>query len=799
MMLGVLTFPVLILSLYGLGEWLRWRILGSEPFSIGRIARAMGFGILAHGLLMTLLGFTWLLRPPIAAILTALPAIVFWRTWWRDLRSIFTRRTWRSDPSLNLVEIVFGVMILGLLLIRGFNALAPNISWDATSHHYLVPSVWLKSGRVSDLPSVVFSYYPSLTEIGIAGTMALGRDFLSNLYGWLFGLLAPLLLIGTAARHFDGSKVTIFESGRRKLELSPGRFAGVTAALLFTLFPGVGVQAGGGYVDLPLACWVLLAIDFLLEFHSRRAWSSLIAAGLFAGAALSTKHLALIIFPGFLVFLIWTLLVKKDNETGEARGRWKYFLAFIAIALLIPLPWYLRSAWLTGNPLYPFGVFGLPTPPQPPFTSASWVRPDYHRSLIGFLAYWLYLTFEPTVGNALGRNYSLAFLLLLPLIVMFPRLKPQGRLLTVLAALSVLVIYALFPVETRYHLPLIAPIALALGLLAAQFAISRHEWLTPIVWLLEVWVILNYLPHVPGPHRSVAVTTVDLIFIAALALTLARSRNLRTLVALALLTIIGIGSLAYDIHNDIDEVKARYKVVLNLEPEDRYLIRCSPRNYGTIHHINTEMDWRNTRILCLEPRVYRLKADWVTWFGLKEPVVPTTPAENVAIWYRGGFTHILLGDDVQAKALMYYNIMHVGGWDVPGATPEEMIEYLHEHPDEDKVYLRLPDLWVNFAGAAFLPRNRHFTLFWLGREIRKEQYPTERVNGVRYYVASRLEILTSPERLAQYAFLRGFHELVDSGGLKIVYDDNLTFLFECDYPAYLRSHPEVDLETLGLR
>ena len=72
------------------------------------------------------------------------------------------------------------------------------------------------------------------------------------------------------------------------------------------------------------------------------------------------------------------------------------------------------------------------------------------------------------------------------------------------------------------------------------------------------------------------------------------------------------------------------------------------------------------------------------------------------------------------------------------------------------------------------------------------------INGEIWYTARRMDILNTPEKVAQYAFVRDFREMVDTGGLKVVYTDMLTFLFECDYPAYRRSHPDVDLENLGL-
>ena len=787
MIRAVLLFPVLILSLYGLGEFIRSIFFGKEKFSIGKFARSLAFGIFAHAILMTVLGFIGLLTPGFAIIFILLPSSIFLRFWLPDFISFFSKLSWKPSVPFNSYELIFFILIAIITLIRGFNALAPNISWDATSHHYLVPSVWLETGRVSDLPSVVFSYYPSLTEMGIAGTMALGTDFLSNLNGWLFGLLSSLLLYSICVRH---GKSLLGESGDKFY-----RLAGLSSALIFTLFPGVGVQTSGGYVDLPLAVWILLTIDLLLEFQNKPSWKHLIAVGLASGAVLATKHIGLIIFPGFIIYLIWSLGAgNKDRDTKIPIL--PYSLAFIAITIIIPICWYIRSYFFTGNPIFPFGAeIGLPTLPHPPFTSESWVRPDYDRSIVGFLTYWLYLAFSPNVGAALGRNYSIAFPFLLPLVLLIPRLKNSGRFIAILSLLSVLIIYKFFPVETRYHLPFLSAIALTFGLLLASF-IQNHRLQIGIglIWLTCAITVL-YLYVYGFSLTSIHIGFCILVTFAAVEILFIKGRAHDVSIG-AVIILLAVGFSINDIRPDLIEVGKRYKTVLNLESEDKYMLRESPLNYGAIHHINNDENWREMKILCLEPRLYRLKAEWVTWFGLEEPIVPTTPAENVAIWYRGGFTHILLGDDVSLKALMYYNIVHEGGWDIPSATPEELVEWLENHPAYDKVTFKRSDLWFNLVGDPLVTQtSEHFRDAWLQREIEKELYE-EIEPGV--YQTSRLSILTDPKRLAQYSFVRDFRELVDSGGLKVAWTDELTFLFKCDYPAYLSTHPSVDLETLGL-
>ncbi len=782
MIQAVLTFPVFLLGLYGFGEWIRSRIFGDEPLSAGRVGRALAFGLLAHGLLMTILGFLCVLYPIVAGILSALPSILFWKFWLRDLRLLFIKATWKSSKPLNIVETVFIVILVFITLLRGFNALAPNISWDATSHHYLVPSVWLQNHSVSDLMSVIYSYYPSLTEMGIAGTMALGTDFLSNLYGWIFGLVAILLLIDIPVKHFSSGN-----SNR----INTGRFAGITAAFIFTLFPGVGVQTSGGYVDLPLAVWVLATITFLLEFNTNRNWSNLIAAAFFSGAVLSTKHIGLLIFPGFLFILIWQLFSSKEKQL-EKKTIWKFIWTFIGISILLPLPWYIRSGWLTGNPFYPFGIFGLPTPPHPPFTIESWVRPDYVRSIPGLLSYWLYLAFTPKIGDALGRNYSLLFPVLLPLVVFIPKLKSSGKLIAFLAGISILVIYAIFPVETRYHIPFIGLFAVVLGLLAAHWATVKPKAWHGLLFLAAFLISGIYLVKAESNYSWYALITIIISIIATVIWLAGINKKSGFVTPLILLLILGIGGFTFDIQKDLYEFGRRYKTVVNLEPEDRYMLRESPFNYGVIHYINTELDYENMRVLFLEPRVYRCKSDWVTWVGMDEPFVPESPMEAVAIAVRNNITHQLLGDDVSLKAMMYYNIIHTDGWGLPGMLTDEMVEYLEAHPDEDKVWFTRDDLNLNFLREDVSDIAPHFTEFWIPREIEKEQFPVEMVDGIEYYTAGRMEILIDPERAAQYAFIRTFMDWHEGGGLDIVYEDGLTILWKFNHENFMRLNPDID-------
>jgi hypothetical protein len=127
-----------------------------------------------------------------------------------------------------------------------------------------------------------------------------------------------------------------------------------------------------------------------------------------------------------------------------------------------------------------------------------------------------------------------------------------------------------------------------------------------------------------------------------------------------------------------------------------------------------------------------------------------------------------------------------------------MIEYLEAHPEEDKVYFTRFDLNLNFLREDVSDIAPHFTEFWIPREIEKEQFPVEMVDGVEYYTAGRLEILKDPERVAQYKFIRTFMQWYEKGGLDVVYEDGLTILWKFNHENYAILHPDVDWSEYGV-
>lgn len=80
-----------------------------------------------------------------------------------------------------------------------------------------------------------------------------------------------------------------------------------------------------------------------MEWVEESKQSALVKSALGVGVAISTKLLSL---SSFFVFLLLIIFFTKKN-------RLKFFSIFLAIGILIPLPWFLIALRTTGNPVYP--------------------------------------------------------------------------------------------------------------------------------------------------------------------------------------------------------------------------------------------------------------------------------------------------------------------------------------------------------------------------------------------------------------------------------------------------------------
>lgn len=328
-------------------------------------------------------------------------------------------------------------------------ALAPEIEYDALWYHLWLPQRWLAAGRPVDIVEEYISLYPLGWELLYGAAMTMGGVPAAKLLHWI---CLPLIGLATAML---------------TREIAP-RASALLAAALAIVVPTMLWEATTAYVDLALAWYLTLATFAVVRFArgGERQW--LVAGAVVLGGALAIKHLALVA----LAILAAAVLAAEYR-----RGAWARALTaagmFVAIALVLPSPWYLRAYLASGNPVFPdlYGIFGAS-----PETRWSEVTEQ------GLRAFRAHFGRPRTLGNLLTLPWdvtthaaryggSLGPLLLVLLPAALPALR-TSRALTALGAgvLAYLAVWA-SPVSSfqmRFLIPIVPPIAVLAAAGAAQ-------------------------------------------------------------------------------------------------------------------------------------------------------------------------------------------------------------------------------------------------------------------------------------------------------------------------------------------
>ncbi|MCB2154472.1 hypothetical protein KQI84_06270 [bacterium] len=225
------------------------------------------------------------------------------------------------------------------LLISFLAALAPVVESDGLRYHLFGPQEYLKAGAIVALPYHAFTNLPFQTNMLFMAAMSFGGERAAQLMHWTY---LPLIMI------FGGALAD-------RLSRALGRkYSPVPAGVLAGLAPVMTVIAGWPFVDLSTAAFLLAATWALCPGSLRRQDHRLVVSGLFAGAAIGTK-LTAIVPATFLGLVVLGILVTRPRKP------WRLALFVLPIAL-VPSPWFVKSAVIHHNPVYPagYGVFGGP-------------------------------------------------------------------------------------------------------------------------------------------------------------------------------------------------------------------------------------------------------------------------------------------------------------------------------------------------------------------------------------------------------------------------------------------------------
>ena len=237
------------------------------------------------------------------------------------------RKTLQSAATIFL----FASIIL-LLCTEFILNLTPPISRDALIHHLAVPKLWLKRGRIYEIPWANFAYYPMNINLLYVVCLYFKNDIAPKIIHLAFGTGTGLLVYLYLRRRFD-------------------RNSGLLGMVIFITTPIVIWLSTSAYVDLGMTFFTTASVMAFINWrdseYSQFKW--FLISSFCMGIAIGSKYNALIVW--FIVNLM--LMLSYVRDTNKQIGALKYGIMFFVITVLVASPWYLKNYFQTGNPFYP--------------------------------------------------------------------------------------------------------------------------------------------------------------------------------------------------------------------------------------------------------------------------------------------------------------------------------------------------------------------------------------------------------------------------------------------------------------
>ena len=338
-------------------------------------------------------------------------------------RALFTRAP--AGPLVVLV-CISAIAVLA-------HALTPEVESDALSYHLGLNREYLAAGALVDRPEQPQSYYYRAADMDFLLAMLFGGQIAAKI------LSALAIALGAQALWAFGSDVVSPRAAR-------------LAAVLFVFTPVMLWSAATTYVDGIVSVLAFIAVAAMYRAAAAPTRRGLVVAGLLAAVAVSTKLTVLIVLAPAGAWLIWKILVRREDQAAR-------LASFTASALVMVAPWPLLIFVRTGNPIFPF----LNTI----FHSALWPEVNESFDLVRYGVHGWQSLLAPIFATYDASAFSDEFVgPVIGLAILFaPLARPRPvRSLLLLAGFGGCLIWALTFQYLRYLMPVV-PI---LGLLAGD-------------------------------------------------------------------------------------------------------------------------------------------------------------------------------------------------------------------------------------------------------------------------------------------------------------------------------------------
>jgi hypothetical protein len=257
----------------------------------------------------------------------------------------FEDRNLKLTPSLgkfiasrryDRFDIFFLAVILGFSAVKlSYNLVNPPFGWDSLNYHFTFAVEWLKHADLA-VPLVISdnpcpAYYP------LNGSL---------IYLWFIFPFKNVFLADLAQAPFFILVFLSIYNISRKLGVSK-QFS-FWAAALTTVTPNYFKHLSIAYVDVMVAAWFLVSLNFLLNLSEKLDLKGVVLFGLSLGMLVGTKTIALA-YSFILAVPFFYFLFKQKP------GRNFIYLALLFFICAVSTGGfsYLRNFIETGNPMYP--------------------------------------------------------------------------------------------------------------------------------------------------------------------------------------------------------------------------------------------------------------------------------------------------------------------------------------------------------------------------------------------------------------------------------------------------------------
>lgn len=377
------------LAMWSAGAWLRARLapaVSREEGAGAALESAMlGLALLGTGALA--LGEVGLLAPWLVALAVGALAAT------GIARLARHRRLRMPRPAAADVPLI---ACLAFVAIRIPAALYPVLEHDENVYHLLLPKLYLASHRVVALPWSLGANMPHLVDLSYVLPTAWGGFTAAKVFaiGCIVWTIAGLAPFGRAALGPMGPGVlaTLYLSGRV-----------------------IQWHLGLAYVEPVIGAMLLGAAHAFVAWRRDGDPGRLRILGVLAGAACAAKYT---VWPAAAVLILLAGWHARPR-------RWRAVAATAGLAALLVVPWVVKDAVVTGDPLFPNLTSVFPTPYWSPVQETQFQHEMGYgrgasRSPLDYVTLPLRLVTDPYTGRLGTASFSAVFMLLFVAAFAFP-------------------------------------------------------------------------------------------------------------------------------------------------------------------------------------------------------------------------------------------------------------------------------------------------------------------------------------------------------------------------------------------